>query len=343
LHRLQVLRLPWADKAESGRTRGTWKEVWQLLWRPEFALALVDAAAYGNTVAAAAARRIAVRANDAPLGELVELLEVALFADVPSALAEVLAGLAQRAAGTVDVEALLAAVPPLCRVTRYGDVRQSDGQAVRTIVHGLCERIHAALPGAASGIDDAKARVLAAAVREHRRALELLADDGLQTGLDETLVRLGNDGVHAQLRGLALRLRRDAGRIPAATVAATLGRELSAGAPPMAVAAWLDGFLTEAGSVLAHDATLLALLDGWVASLGDEHFQAALPLVRRTFATFAAGERTQIAAAVRMLQPGRVPTPTAVVAASYELDAARVGPALAAVARLLGIAERSAP
>jgi hypothetical protein len=95
--------------------------------------------------------------------------------------------------------------------------------------------------------------------------------------------------------------------------------------------------------VLAHDATLLALLDGWVASLGDEHFQAALPLVRRTFATFAAGERTQIAAAVRMLQPGRVPTPTAVVAASYELDAARVGPALAAVARLLGIAERSAP
>lgn len=338
LHRLAVLRLPYGEKADTGRTRGTFKEAWQLQWQPEFALAVVDAATYGNTVEAAAIRRVATLAASGALPELVELLEVALFADVPAAVDAVLAALTARAAGTGDVDALLAAIPPLCRVTRYGDVRQSDGAAVRTIVLGLAERVHVALPTASSGIDDQRARQLATSLRAHRQALELLADERLLGGLDDALERLIGTAAHALLRGLALRQRRDAGRVDDATVATALARELSPGAAPVAAAAWIDGFLSDAGAILAHERTLLQLLDGWVAGLSDDVFQQVLPLVRRTFATFAAGERRQIGAAVYALRPGRAgAAPRA--AATLAFDAERAAPAIAATAALLGLTE----
>jgi hypothetical protein len=338
LHRLAVLRLPYGEKANAGRTRGTFKEVWQLQWRPEFALAVVDAAAYGNTVEAAAAQRVAARAASGALPELVELLEVALFADVPTAVAAVLAALAARAAGTGDVDALLAAIPPLCQVTRYGDVRQSDGTAVRAIVHGLAERVHVALPNAGHGVDDERARQLATHLRAHRQALELLADDALLAGFDDALQRLLATAAHALLRGLALRQRRDAGRVDDATVALALARELSPGAAPVVAAAWIDGFLTDAGAILAHERSLLQLLDGWVASLPDDVFQQVLPLVRRTFATFAAGERRQIAGAVRTLRPGEA-RPAAPLASMLAFEPERAAPAIAATAALLGLPE----
>ena len=337
LHRLQVLQLPWGDKQDAGRTRGTFKEVWQLQWRPEFALALVDAAAFGNTVATAAANRLQHRSSTtAQLPELVELLDAALLADLPEAAAAVLAAVAARAADTTDIAVLLVAVPPLVRVLRYGDVRGSDREAVGGIVHGLAERVHATLPTAAAGLDDEAAMTLTGQLRGYQAALELLAEEPLLQALDVVLDRLATAAsVHAHTRGAALRGRRDRGTVDDAEVAQRLGLELSAGAEPLAGAHWLDGFLAGAGAILAHDPRLLPVLDAWVGGLDAALFQHVLPLVRRTFASFAPAERRQIAMALR----GRAGGPAAGAAAtsSLQLDVARAGPAVAGVAALLGL------
>ena len=73
-----------------------------------------------------------------------------------------------------------------------------------------------------------------------------------------------------------------------------LSQALTAGTPPASGAAFVEGFLAGSGSVLIHDADLLAVLDGWVASLRPDAFDAVVALLRRTFGAFEAAERRQL-------------------------------------------------
>jgi hypothetical protein len=69
---------------------------------------------------------------------------------------------------------------------------------------------------------------------------------------------------------------------------------LTVGTPPAHGAAWVEGFLSGGGLLLVHDDALLELLDGWLADIPAEAFGDVLPLLRRTFGAFAAGERRAI-------------------------------------------------
>jgi hypothetical protein len=187
------------------------------------------------------------------------------------------------------------------------------------------------LPVATSGIDDAAAERFSTALRGHAAALALL-EDGELTG-DFHLV-LGKmitmETIHAKLRGFAVRLLRDADHLDDTEAARHLGFALSPGMPALAAAAWLEGFLQGAGSMLVHDRSLLGLVDAWLAGLHPEAFQSTLPLLRRTFGTFAPPERARIAAGVATGNRG----PAAAVA-PLDLDTTRARPAVATVAKLL--------
>jgi hypothetical protein len=102
--------------------------------------------------------------------------------------------------------------------------------------------------------------------------------------------------------------------------------------PALAAAAWLEGFLQGGGSLLVHDRSLLGLIDGWLSALDSDAFQSTLPLLRRTFGSFSMPERSRVAAAVV-----HGAHPPALVAAPQDLDVSRALPAVAAVAKLLGL------
>jgi hypothetical protein len=74
-----------------------------------------------------------------------------------------------------------------------------------------------------------------------------------------------------------------------------LQHALSAGVSAADKAAWVDGFFADGALLLIHDAELRSLLDEWVCELDDAEFTDMLPLLRRTFGTFAAAERRAIA------------------------------------------------
>ena len=50
---------------------------------------------------------------------------------------------------------------------------------------------------------------------------------------------------------------------------------------------------------------LWRVLDDWVTALPPDHFTTVLPLLRRTFETFAVGERRQLATRVATAEGGR--------------------------------------
>jgi hypothetical protein len=131
--------------------------------------------------------------------------------------------------------------------------------------------------------------------------------------------------------GRLTRLMLDTSRVESGEVALRLGRALSPGTPTGEAAGYVEGFLAGGGLLLVHDERLLGLVDGWLSGIPDEAFLEVLPLLRRTFGTFAKPERRSIGDRARALGGIRE-----VVAEDNDLDAELAASVLPTVARLLG-------
>lgn len=322
LHRLALLGIPWGTLAKLGKSaRGSFHEIWQLQWQPEFALKLIEASRWGQTVEQAATAAVLERCPTlATLAELSKCVDDALLADLPAAVHAATQTLQDRAATSGDVPQLLAALPALANVFRYGNVRQTDATLVAHVLDGLVLRAALGLLLAVQQLDDDAA----GALREHllaaHAALRLRDAPEPQAAWRQALRLLADStAAHALLQGLALRLLLDDGERSAADAATAMSLHLSAGSDPAAAAAWLDGFLNRNAVVLLHDAAVWQLLDDWLAGLTDEHFVRVLPLVRRTFSAFGPGERRDLATRARQ---GGTATPTAAAPVDWPADKA---------------------
>jgi hypothetical protein len=105
---------------------------------------------------------------------------------------------------------------------------------------------------------------------------------------------------------------------------------LSPGTPASQAAAWVQGFLHGSGLALIHHTSLWRLVNQWVMSLPEETFVSVLPLLRRTFSTFPAGERRQIGELAK--GAGQVKMP----GGPDQLDLARVENVLPLLLKILG-------
>jgi Family of unknown function (DUF5682) len=346
LHRLVLLDVRWGMPQE-GRTRnlGTFRESWQLTWRPELDLALIEASMWGSTVAAAAAQRArTLAAQAAALEDLTALVERCLLADLGEALSDALAAVRDRAALEGDVTHLMAALPALVRAARYGDVRGTDPGRLGEVAVEMITRICVGLAAAVTSLDETAERAMRDRIDAVHSAAGLLADASSRARWLDTLARLvprcppaaSLCGSRSPLiTGRLTRLLLDAGRLSPDDVATRMSRELSATASAADAARWAEGFLAGSGLLLLHDDKLLGLADGWLAGLSAEAFATVLPALRRTFGEFAPPERLAIAdKAARLDGTGR----PAVVAASADsdLDEERAEMAVRAVAAILG-------
>ncbi|ROO88948.1 hypothetical protein EDD29_6634 [Actinocorallia herbida] len=327
LHRLRVLEVGWGEPAGAERGKGTFKETWTLRWQPEFDLRLIEAGALGTTVEEAAGTRVIAAATAPELPELTALAERCLLADLADALPEVMRALADRAATDRDSTRLMAALPPLVRSLRYGDVRGTPTGPLRAVVDGLVIRFCVGLPSAVSALDDDAAAAMLKLVGTVHETLALLDDPAHTERWLTALASLAEaPALHGVLAGRFTRLLLDAGRLP--DPAERMSRAVSAGSPPDRAAAWIEGFLSDGALVLLHDEILLSLLDSWLAALPPTAFDTALPLLRRAFSGFASPERRALASAVRR--------PAAQRSREHQdLDLTRAAPAMATVLTFL--------
>lgn len=297
LRRLRILDVEWGTPAATTASqRGTFHEVWQLRWQPEFVIALVAGSRLGHTIAQAATSAIVEQAvNAKSLRQLVELLENGLFADLPDAIQPLVLAIENQSATAADITQLLDALPPLVNVKRYGNVRNTDVELVDEILQGLVPRMLIALPGAATGLDDEATHALWEQLKSAQQSLSVLGDEAYLNDWHTTLGKLAdNESLAALLAGYATRVLYDAHKIDQENLRTRLSLALSVGNDPLRASAWIEGFLAGSGTLLVHDETLRRALDEWLSSVSDDHFTQALPLLRRTFAHFPFPERRQI-------------------------------------------------
>lgn len=332
LHRLRLLSIGWGREVEATGT-GTFRESWELEWRPELAVQVVEASLHGTTVAAAAdarVREIARRSDD--LATITRLVSDAMVADLPAALEAVVAALEAGTARQHDASVLLGTIGPLARTRRYGDVRGADVRRLDVVLHTVVTRASIALPGACHGLDDDAAATLRGLVEGAAEGIGLLDDDALNRPWRTALHSVARGGaVHGSLAGRVNRMLLDAQEIDLPEATLRLSRHLSVGARAADSAAWLDGFLAGDAALLIYDRAVLSIIDSWVSSIQEATFDDLLPLLHRTFSRFDQGDRQHMGDLVARLGDAENVRP----ATAYAIEQAL--PAIHHAARLLGL------
>jgi hypothetical protein len=333
LHRLGILGIHWGATQQVFGKSGTFHEVWSLAWQPEFAIDLVAASRFGNTIEEAASHSSIEAANAATeLPGLTALIEAVLLADLPEAIELVVERIGAVAAVGADVPELMDALPPLARVLRYGNVRGTDATAVSTVVDGLVARICIGLPSAAASLDDDAAATFSRQIDGVHGAIALLDDADDRAAWRAALRRLIDlDGLHGRVAGRGARLLLDEGVIDSADATRRMRLVLSPGAEPAIGAGWVEGFLRDSGTILLHDQDLFDTIDRWVTEMPQDAFDNVLPLLRRTIATFSVPERRSIG---ERILAGRRERGSTVAAG---IDEARADLVMPILARILGV------
>jgi len=334
LHRLLALGVPWGVPTEGRGSSGTFRETWKVAWEPELSVRLVERSGYGSTVVSAATARLVERGEAARgLAEIVGVLELALFADLPDAVTPSVRLLADQAATDPDVGRLMDVVVPLATALRYGDVRSTDSSALREVFDGIVVRIVAGLVPACSSLDDEAAARMVERLTGVQTALAMLDHEARERVFPQVLEQLADRHSmrHGVISGRATRLLHDAGWWDGGAVERRLSQALSGGTEPIVGAAFVEGFLAGSGTVLVHDAELLDVVDRWLSSLGIDAFDAVIALLRRTFGAFEPAERRQIMSLLtgRAMERSRP--------FGDDVDEERAAAALETVRHLLGI------
>ncbi|MEM8735190.1 MAG: DUF5682 family protein, partial [Planctomycetota bacterium] len=284
LHRLAALGVNWGTLDDRGRSRGTFRERWTLVWHPEFAVTLVENLVYGATIAQAASGKIVARLEDANgLGELSNLVFQALTAQLPEAAGKASEALERRSAQATDCLEMLTALPPMADVLRYGKAREINTEQLAGLFDRIVVGASISLEHAVRGLDEEAARDFRSQLSQANRAITLLESPSNESWLD-ALSRVVDDNQATPLvAGQAARILYEGEHLQSQDAVAWLAKKLSPGTLLTDAAGYFEGFLDGAGTRLTHDAELRSCVSEWVMALDEETFVESLPLYRRVF------------------------------------------------------------
>jgi hypothetical protein len=295
LHRLKVVGINWGTEVQS-RSKGTFKEQWQLLWQPEFSIRIIELGVWGNTLEEAGTKylsHLAAKAQSAP--KLVNLLEQSIPANLPDTIYAMISRLDTLAAGTADITELMRTIPGLSAVTRYGNVRNTDLNILKNMLYSIVARVCIGIPLACVNIDMDAAQALLDLLIQSDYAISL-SKDAYTGGLwQHALYKIqASHNCHPLISGYCTRLLHDRKALDFATVQKQLSYYMAVNNNPADAAYWFEGFLKSSGTILLLDEGLWTLINSWVNSIDEENFTGLLPVLRRTFAEFTPPERRKL-------------------------------------------------
>jgi hypothetical protein len=295
LHRLTLMEIKWGHLTES-RSKGTFKEIWQLMWDPSLTIDIIERGIWGNTVEEAATKYLAHEASKAQsASSLVNLLEKTIPADLPGSVEAMIGKLDVITAATSDITELMKSVPGLANIVKYGNVRNTDTTILKQMLESIVARICVGIHLSCVNIDIEAAQELLNLVISTDYAISVVNDDELLREWQDALLKIHRSS-HSNplIAGYATRLLKDKNVIDHADAGKQLSYFMSVTNAPADAAYWFEGFLKSSGTVLLLDGQLWDLINAWIESIGEESFMELLPVLRRTFAEFTPAERRKL-------------------------------------------------
>src|SRR5216683_601719 len=346
LHQLRLIGIEWGQPQRVYGKSGSFHELWQIQWQIEFIVKLIEANIWGNTVETAASAFVCHQADTASdLPQLTELLDKTILAELPNAVEHLLSCVQARAAVSADVRHLMDALPPLARVARYGNVRETRAEQITPVIDGLFERIIVGLPGACASLDDDAAAAMVDSIDHAQESLNTLNREDQQQAWQSILGQLiERESIHGLVRGRCCRLLLEQRALDDAELQRLARLALSPVTPPPQAAAWIEGVLRGSGLLLLHQDGLWLALDKWLSELVPDDFTALLPLLRRAFSSFQAPERRKMGEKVKRLHSmspagtgARMPGGLTSTASQSGINQERADLVLPVLAKILGV------
>ncbi|HZR42263.1 MAG TPA: DUF5682 family protein [Ktedonobacteraceae bacterium] len=339
LHQLNLLGIPWGQPQRVRGKLGTFHESWKLQWKVDFALSLIEANIWGSTIEAASTAYVChVADTTQELPRLSELLDGAILAELTGAIDHLLQEIQRRAAISADIEHLMNAMPPLARVARYGNVRQTKAERIIPVIDGLFERIIIGLPGACASLDDDAAQKMLNSIDKVQESMSLLDRQEQRAEWIGTLRRLmERESIHGLVRGRCCRLLLEQNALDEEELQRLTRLALASAAPAPQAAAWIEGVLHGSGLLMLHQDGLWRALDRWLSELTPEIFEALLPILRRAFANFQPPERRKMGEKVKHLRTSPTSTHVAGISGRSTIYQERADQVLPILAQIMGV------
>ncbi len=300
LNRLNILNITWGKYKEgnSSNDRLSSHEIWDLEWKPEFAINVVEAGMWGNTVLDAVTNFAISRANDSnDMVELVKLLKECFNAAVNPAISPIIYKIQDIAAVSKDILVLMDTLPYFVERLRYSgaDFRKSDADIIHHLLEEIIPRICVSLPTVCSSLDADAANDIWGRMQKANQAIVTLnwqhQTQNWFVAIQSILTTAHIDGL---LSGGSCRLLFDNQRLNKDDTEMQLSRALSGGNEPMFSVRWMQGYLSGSAMILITNHTILALIDNWLRTLSNEIFVEYAPLMRKVFSKFSPPERQKI-------------------------------------------------
>lgn len=300
-----LLGIDWGERAVSHSSKGTFQEVWETSWLPEYLPKLASASVWGTTICDAAAVKVYVEALSAKLPDLTRLYERALQAGLVDCLPDLAVAIDRQCVEASHVFDMLAAIPSLARATRYSNVRGIDNTHLAALVQVMVARVCVGLYAEVRNLDDDEAQSAGSLLVDVRDALSLSEDaDSTQLFVQSVCELVDRADVPGYLSGLSLRIAVDSGVVDADGMVLRVSKALSAGHDATDKAHFVSGLCSAAPEVVATDTALIGALDMWLMSLNSDEFVAVVPYLRRTFGGFPRPARDAILRAAVSVTPG---------------------------------------
>src|SRR5260221_5416750 len=154
------------------------------------------------------------------------------------------------------------ALPPLARVVRYGNVRETRAEQITPVIDGLFERIIVGLPGACASLDDDAAAAMVGSIGQAQESLNTLNREDQQQAWQGILRQLiERESIHGLVRGRCCRLLLEQRALDDAELQRLARLALSPVTTAPQAAACVQGHVRGRGLLLLHHERVWLALD----------------------------------------------------------------------------------
>ncbi|GIP16550.1 hypothetical protein J40TS1_21920 [Paenibacillus montaniterrae] len=295
LHRLQVLGISFAKIQHTNQDKATWAEHWNMVWSVEAEIELVESALRGETVELAAAFALKERIDEcSTIDEAAAIIEAACLCGMPASVKLAVSALQRLAVDAVSIKEIAQTVHSLSAVIRYGNIRRLDYSPLVPIVQQLFLRACLIMADHCNCDNKAAGAVIDAIAILNEASLNHDFTDGERW--IALLAELSDrDDINTKVSGFAAAILLERGMISNEQLAIEVERRLSKGIPADLGAAWFEGLALKNKYALIARLSLWEKLSQYLDTLDREEFKRALVFLRRSFSSFTAKERSDIA------------------------------------------------